>query len=73
MASGDPDGLERVAADIGFLGTGLDSPFKLLPDYSIPFFGDTAISTILAGAVGVIILFGLLLLLGRSLRRKQNT
>ena len=73
LASGNPDGLERVAEDIGFLGTGLNSPFELLPDYSIPFFGETAVSTILAGAVGVIILFGLLLLLGRSLRQKQNT
>ena len=72
MASGDPDGLERVAEDIGFLETGLDSPYEILPDYSIPFFGDTAISTIIAGAVGVILLFSLLLLLGRSLRRKEN-
>jgi cobalt/nickel transport system permease protein len=58
---------------MGFLRTGLNSPYEILPDYSIPFFGETAISTILAGAVGVILLFSLLLLLGRSLRRKENT
>jgi cobalt/nickel transport system permease protein len=72
LASGDPDGLERVAEDIGFLETGLDAPFQILPDYSIPFLGDTAISTILAGTIGALILFGLLILLGRSIRRKQS-
>jgi cobalt/nickel transport system permease protein len=73
FASGNPDGLERVAENIGFLDTGLDAPYNLLPDYSIPFLGETAISTILAGLVGVFILFALLFLLGRNLRRKQNT
>lgn len=73
FASGDPDGLERVAEDIGFLDTGLDAPYNILPDYNIPFLGETAISTVLAGVVGIIILFTLLLLLGRNLRRNQNT
>jgi cobalt/nickel transport system permease protein len=73
FASGNPDGLERVAENIGFLDTSLDAPYNILPDYNIPFLGETAISTVLAGIVGVIILFSLLLLLGRNLRRKQNT
>ena len=72
MASGNPDGLEKVASDLGFLGSGLDAPYQLLPDYSIPFLGDTAISTILAGAVGAIVLIGLIVLLGRNLRRQKN-
>ena len=72
LASGNPDGLEKVASDLGFLGSGLDAPFQLLPDYSIPFLGDTAISTILAGAVGAIVLIGLVVLLGRNLRRQNS-
>ena len=72
LASGNPDGLEKVASDLGFLGSGLDAPYQLLPDYSIPFLGETAISTILAGAVGAVVLIGLVVLLGRSLRRKNS-
>ncbi len=72
LASGNPDGLEKIASDLGFLGSGLDAPFQILPDYSIPFLGDTAISTILAGAVGAIVLIGLVVLLGRNLHRQKS-
>jgi cobalt/nickel transport system permease protein len=71
LASGDPDGLERVAADLGFLETGQAAPFKILPDYAIPFLGETGFSTILAGIVGVTVVLGLLILVGRNLRTKQ--
>ncbi len=72
MASGNPDGLERVAKDLGFLNQGLESPIQLLPDYTIPVFGDTSFSTILAGIVGAVVIAGLIILLGRNLRRKGN-
>jgi cobalt/nickel transport system permease protein len=72
LASGNPDGLEKVASDLGFLGSGLDAPYQILPDYSIPFLGDTALSTILAGAVGAVVLVGLVVLLGRNLRRQKS-
>ena len=72
LASGNPDGLEKVASDLGFLGSSQNAPFQVLPDYSIPFLGDTAISTILAGAVGVIVLISLVVLLGRNLRRQNS-
>ena len=72
LASGNPDGLEKVASDLGFLGSGLDAPYRILPDYSIPFLGETAISTILAGAVGALVLVGLVILLGRNLRRQRS-
>jgi cobalt/nickel transport system permease protein len=68
LASGNPDGLERVAEDMGFLEMGMDAPYEILPDYTIPFLGETGISTIFAGVVGALILFGILLLVGRSLR-----
>ena len=68
LASGNPDGLERVAEDLGFLNLGLDAPYQILPDYTIPFLGETAISTILAGVVGALVVLGLLILVGRNLR-----
>jgi cobalt/nickel transport system permease protein len=73
LASANPDGLERVAEDLGFLETGLNAPYQILPDYTVPFLGDTALSTILAGIVGAIVLVGLMILIGRNFRRQSNT
>ncbi len=72
LASTSPDGLERVAEDLGFLNTGLDAPYQVLPDYTLPFLGETPLSTILAGAVGALVVLGLLALLGRSLTRASK-
>jgi len=72
LASSNPDGLERIAEDLGFLQQGLESPYRILPDYSIPIFGETAFSTILAGLVGVLVLVGLVVLIGRNLRKKST-
>jgi len=72
LASGNPDGLERVAENLGFLGIGQDAPYQILPDYTIPFLGETALSTILAGVVGAVILMGLLILVGRNLQRRPK-
>jgi hypothetical protein len=56
FASELPDGLERVARDLGFIkqdktGTIISSP---LADYSIPWLGKNKLSTVVAGAVGVL-------------------
>ncbi|MEJ5224953.1 MAG: energy-coupling factor ABC transporter permease [Anaerolineales bacterium] len=69
LASADPDGLERVAEDFGFLELGQSAPYQILPDYTIPFLGETAISTIVAGAIGALIVLGLMFLVGRALRK----
>jgi cobalt/nickel transport system permease protein len=69
MASGNPDGLERVAMDLGFLESRREAGFQILPNYSLPILGETGLSTILAGAAGSLLLFGLLFLIGRNLRR----
>jgi cobalt/nickel transport system permease protein len=59
--------------DLGFLSTGKEAPFELLPDYTIPFLGDAGLSTILAGIVGAVIVFGVLFLVGRNLRKPTET
>jgi len=72
FASADPDGLERVAKDIGFLALGQSSPYEILPDYTIPFLGETALSTVVAGAVGALVLLSLMIIIGGMLKRKKS-
>ena len=72
LASAFPDGLERVAEDMGFLGTAQSAPYRLLPDYVLPFLGNTPISTILAGVIGVVVVLALAILAGRTLQKKSS-
>lgn len=71
LASASPDGLERVAENIGFLDLGQSAPYEILPDYTIPFLGETALSTIVAGAVGALVLLGLMIVIGQGLRKRN--
>jgi cobalt/nickel transport system permease protein len=73
LASGHPDGLEFVAEQQGFLTIASDAPYSILPDYTIPFIGNPAVTTILAVLVGTLVVFGLALLLGRLTTRRQST
>ncbi len=70
FASANPDGLERVAIDLGFINTGQEFAYKILPDYTIPLLGETGISTILAGLIGAAIVGGLIIGLTWFIRRK---
>jgi cobalt/nickel transport system permease protein len=72
LASGDPDGLERVAMDMGFFEAGQSAPYQVIPDYTLPFLGKTPVSTIAAGAIGVLVVLGLAILAGRSLMKRSN-
>ncbi|MCL4267421.1 MAG: PDGLE domain-containing protein [Anaerolineae bacterium] len=72
-ASPSPDGLEWVAGQQGFLETALAAPYNLLPDYTIPGLGETGLSTIVAGIVGVLMVAALVLLVGRLLNRSQRS
>jgi len=73
LASANPDGLERVAEDMGFLNTSVAAPYQLLPDYTIPLLGETSFSTIIAGAIGAIVVAGLVVLLVRFLRKTSHS
>jgi cobalt/nickel transport system permease protein len=72
LASSDPDGLERVAMDAGFAEQGQDAAIGVLPDYSVPGLGDGPVSLIVAGLIGVALLFGAMWLLGRVLARRAH-
>jgi len=71
LASSNPDGLERVAENMGFLHLGQSAPFQILPDYTVPFLGQTPLSTIVAGAVGALVVLGLMIVIGQSLRKRN--
>jgi cobalt/nickel transport system permease protein len=70
LASPDPDGLGRVARDRGFLAAAHDAVFSIIPDYTIPGIGGN-LSTILAGLIGVAIVFAAVIVLGRVLARRR--
>ena len=71
FASADPDGLERVANDLGFLQAGRVAPFSIIPDYSLPFLGKTPFSTIFAGIIGLAVVGGIIALLGQGMKAKS--
>ncbi len=75
IASSDPDGLERVAEDLGFIQAARPPMFALLPGYTIPGLPNNALATILAGILGALLTFGLAiaLLIGRRSRQSGRT
>ena len=72
LASPDPDGLERVGEDVGFIERAQDAVYSIIPDYTMPGIEDPRLSTIAAGLVGVALVFVLTVGLGRLLRRRDT-
>lgn len=70
LASTDPDGLERVAGNLGFLSVGQSAPYSIIPDYTLPFLGETALSTIVAGIIGILVVGAIIMLIGRGMKAK---
>lgn len=71
LASSDPDGLERVAEDQGFIERAQNFFSGLLGDYSIPGVDNEWLSTVLAGLLGVVIVVAIVLILGRVVARRR--
>jgi cobalt/nickel transport system permease protein len=71
LASTHPDGLEWVAEQKGFLDVAKGPLFKIIPDYAIPGISNFAVSTILAGVIGTLLVFGLALAIAH-LRRQRH-
>jgi cobalt/nickel transport system permease protein len=66
IASSNPDGLEWVAEQQGFLGTAQDSLYNIMPDYVMPGINDPSLATIIAGIIGVLIVFSVSFGIARS-------
>jgi len=71
LASSWPDGLERVAEDHGFIDLAAGPFYELIPDYVLPGIPNEALATILAGMIGVLVVFGLSVAAGYVLRRRE--
>lgn len=71
LASSDPDGLERVAEDEGFVDQAENLVGGLLSEYAIPGIEDPTVSTILSGLLGLAIVVLAIVLLGRLLARRR--
>lgn len=69
LASVDPDGLNRVAMDLGFIHTA-QSGAGPLAGYTVPFLNSVSASKIAAGTIGVIVVGVIALLIGRGMKAK---
>ncbi len=69
LASVNPDGLNRVAIDLGFFRTAQVGAGPLA-GYKITFLGDANWTKIVAGAIGAVVVLGFVYLMGRALRKK---
>lgn len=72
LASPQPDGLEYVAEQFGFLGLAKDPIYTILPDYTVPFVQHEALTTILAGIIGVLVVTGISLVVARLSSKAQQ-
>ena len=71
LASPDPDGLNRVAADLGFIDRAANFFSGLFSGYAIPGVADPGMSRILSGLLGIVVVIGIVFLLGRLLARRR--
>jgi hypothetical protein len=73
LASPHPDGLERVAENDGFISRARGPWYTLIPDYLFPGIANEAVATIIAGIVGVVMVFALTYFLTRIIARRRPT
>ena len=55
LASSEPDGLEKVAENEGFIEEAEDAPYEVIADYVLPWVDNEDLGTILGGIIGVLI------------------
>lgn len=72
IASPNPDGLEKVAEDTGFIETAEDHAIGgPLAEYGVSGVDDERVGTIVAGVIGIVVCFGVGLVLVSVFRRRQ--
>ena len=72
LASPYPDGLERVAENLGFIDAARGAPYEVVPDYAVPGISNGSLATIAAGVAGTIIVFGIAVGLAALFRRRES-
>jgi cobalt/nickel transport system permease protein len=72
LASVNPDGLNRVATDLGFIHSAQLTKGPLT-GYVIPFLANSSLGKILAGVLGAAVVLTLAFVTGRSLQKKSET
>ncbi len=72
LASSNPDGLEWVAEQAGFLDVAQGPLYNIIPDYVFPGISNEALATIVAGIVGALLVFGVAFGVA-YLRKNQKT
>lgn len=70
LASPHPTGLERVAEDQGFIEQARGPWYEIIPDYAFPGIENEAVATMLAGVVGTLLLFVVMVGLGKLVTRR---
>ena len=75
FASSWPDGLEKVAETLGFIGKGEVRPIiaSPIPDYAWPGVNSQRLATSLAGFLGTILVFLLAYGLALAIRKQNNS
>jgi cobalt/nickel transport system permease protein len=73
LASSHPDGLEWVAEQKGFLDTAQGSLYQIIPDYVFPGVPNQILATIIAGIIGTLIVFGVVIGVACLRRNRQAT
>ncbi|MCL6634362.1 MAG: PDGLE domain-containing protein [Peptococcaceae bacterium] len=75
FASPEPDGLDRVAQDLGVeeKSEGQEVLQAPVPDYKLPGVENEAVATALAGVLGTLVTFGVAIGLGKVVAGKKNT
>ena len=70
LASSNPDGLERVAEDQGFLAAAQAPQYNLIPDYLVPGVSNEALATIVAGVIGALLVGAVAFMIARARRSR---
>jgi len=72
LASAQPDGLEWVAEQKGFLDAAQGPLYQIIPDYVLPGVSNESLATILAGIIGVVVVFGVSLGVAYARRKRDQ-
>lgn len=73
LASTNPDGLEWVAMQNGFLVSAQEPMYRIIPDYLYPGISNEALATIVAGILGIVIVFGVSIGVAYTRRNRQTS